>query len=69
MGITATRETAIVSYLVGSKFCRFLPKTRIEGGNYYANKLLFSNCFAYCSDCTLTTPKVNEVGTSCVWPR
>ena len=39
MGITATGEICIVSFI------GFHPtKTHLEGGNYYAAKFLFSNC-------------------------
>ena len=43
-GVTATSETSVVTFI------GFHPaKTHLEGGSYYADKLLFSNYLAYCS--------------------
>ena len=61
MGVTTTAEATLVS-LIDSP-----TQTHPEGGNYYADKSLFSNCFSITIIVTLNTHTGNEVWTSCVW--
>ena len=62
MGVTASTKVSIVCFIA------FYPtKTRLEGRNCYADKLLFSNCVVVIF--ILNTLADNEMGTSCVCRR
>ena len=61
MGLTDTAEISAL------RFIGYPLEPHLEGENYIADKLLFSNCSPTVVFLNFHTD--NDVGTSCVWSR